>query len=580
MELSGGDVIAKVLKDYRISNIFTLSGGHISPILVGCKRAGINVVDVRNEANAVFAADATARITGIPGVAVVTAGPGVTNTITALKNAQMAQSPLVLFGGSAATVIKGRGSLQDIDQISLLKSTVKFAVTVNRNCDIIPAIEHAFEAAKSGVPGPVFVECPIDILYDETMVRLWYEASGNGPPSKSLKSRIFQFYIHRHLDKIFECDLDTMEPEPPNITIPEPDTAKTNKAVRLLSAAEKPVLLVGSQAMLCSDSVDDLSKAVTSLGMPIYLAGMARGLLGATSSLQIRHHRKNALKNADLVMIAGMPCDFRLNYGRAINSKATLISINRSKTDLTMNRKPELGILADPCQFLCNLAKHQFNKPADWKRWIESLRTSDKEREEEINDMAAENTDLINPLTFLKTLDSFLDDDSILVADGGDFVATSSYTLRPRGPLSWLDPGVFGTLGVGAGFALGAKLCRPESEVWIIYGDGSAGYSLQEFDTFVRHRIPVIAVVGNDASWAQIARDQVEVLGDDVATVLRRSDYHTVAEGFGGKGFLLKDAEQIRPVLEKAKQVAGKGIPVLINVHLGKTDFRKGSISM
>jgi len=579
MELSGGEAIGRILKEYHVSHVFTLSGGHISPILVGCKKNGIHVVDVRDEGNAVFAADATARITGIPGVAVVTAGPGVTNTITALKNAQMAQSPLVLLGGAAATVIKGRGSLQDIDQISLVKSTVKFAVSINQNCDIVPAIEHAFRKARSGVPGPVFVECPIDLLYDEALVRSWYESSGN-KPSKGLKSRVFQFYLNRHLDKIFECTLDTMEPEPPEETVSKHDTGKLEKALRLLAGAEKPVLLVGSQAMLYPDRADDLARSVSSLNIPVFLTGMARGLLGPSSSFQIRHHRKKALKAADVVIIAGMPCDFRLGYGRAINSAATLISVNRNKKDLTMNRKPDLGILGDPCGFLCDLSDRPFTKPDAWRQWLATLQESDKEREAEIDNMAAEPTELINPLAFFKEMDAVLDDNSILVADGGDFVGTSSYILRPRKPLSWLDPGVFGTLGVGGGFAMGAKLMKPESEVWLIYGDGSAGYSLQEFDTMVRHGIPVIGVVGNDASWAQIARDQVDVLGDDVATVLRRSDYHLVAEGFGAKGLLVKAPDQVRPALETAKELAGKGIPVLINVHLGRTDFRKGSISM
>jgi acetolactate synthase-1/2/3 large subunit len=352
------------------------------------------------------------------------------------------------------------------------------------------------------------------------------------------------------------------------------------KTLRLLSGAEKPVLLVGSQAMLYPKKVDILAQSIASLNIPVYLTGMARGLLGPASSFQIRHHRKKALKTADVVMIAGMPCDFRLGYGKAINSKAALISVNRNKKDLTMNRKPDLGILGDPCGFLCELSEQPFPKPDSWRKWLSELKESDEEREAEINRMAAEHTELINPLAFFKEMDSILDENSILVADGGDFVGTSSYILRPRKPLSWLDPGVFGTLGVGGGFAMGAKLMKPESEVWLIYGDGSAGYSLQEFDTMVRHGIPVIAIVGNDASWAQIARDQVDVLGDDVGTVLRRSDYHLVAEGFGAKGLLVKSPDQVRPALESAKELAGKGKPVLINVHLGKTDFRKGSISM
>ena len=186
----------------------------------------------------------------------------------------------------------------------------------------------------------------------------------------------------------------------------------------------------------------------------------------------------------------------------------------------------------------------------------------------------------VNPLHLLRELDREIGPQTILVADGGDFVATASYTVQPPGPLTWLDPGPFGTLGVGAGFALGAKLCRPEAEVWILYGDGSAGYSLAEFDTFVRHGLAVIALVGNDASWSQIAREQVEMLGDDVATVLSHTDYHRVAEGFGGIGFKLDDPELAGDVLQQARQAAASGKPVLVNAILGKTDFRKGSISM
>jgi thiamine pyrophosphate-dependent acetolactate synthase large subunit-like protein len=194
--------------------------------------------------------------------------------------------------------------------------------------------------------------------------------------------------------------------------------------------------------------------------------------------------------------------------------------------------------------------------------------------------MSGQATEFINPLFLLNQLNQVIDDRSIIVGDGGDFVASAAYVLHPPGPLSWLDPGVFGTLGVGAGFALASKLTNPASEVWLIYGDGAAGFSLQEFDTFVRHRAPVIAVIGNDAGWTQIARDQVAVFGDDVATVLGRSDYHLVAEAYGAKGFLLDKAEDIGRVFKDAKQAARDGHPVLINALIGKTDFRKGSISV
>ena len=194
--------------------------------------------------------------------------------------------------------------------------------------------------------------------------------------------------------------------------------------------------------------------------------------------------------------------------------------------------------------------------------------------------MASEEAPPVNPLQVCQGIEKILSDDSILIVDGGDFVATASYIVQPRKPLCWLDPGVFGTLGVGAGFAIGAKLCRPEADVWLLYGDGSAGYSLQEYDTLLRHQLPIISVVGNDAGWTQIARDQITILEDDVGTVLRRTDYHTVVDGWGGKGYNLTDPTQIDDVLQQAVQTSRSGTPSLVNAHIGNTDFRKGSISM
>ena len=275
-----------------------------------------------------------------------------------------------------------------------------------------------------------------------------------------------------------------------------------------------------------------------------------------------------------------MPFDFRLNYGRAIGADVKVISVNRSKADLTLNRRPDLAALADPFLFLCALPEALGSQKELWAAWVDKLRKSDDAREQEIQKLSGESTEYLNPLMLLKKLDGVIDDQSIIVADGGDFVASASYTLKARGPLSWLDPGVFGTLGVGAGFALGSKLCHPDKEIWLVYGDGAAGYTLQEFDTFVRHGLPVIAVVGNDAGWTQIARDQIPLFNDDVATQLRYTDYHTVAEGFGGKGILLDNPRDIDDVLKQAKETARNGTPVLINALIGKTDFRKGSISM
>jgi acetolactate synthase-1/2/3 large subunit len=581
MEISGGDIIASVLKNHGVAHLFTLCGGHISPILVGCKQAGIQVIDVRHEADAVFAADAVARLTGRTGVAAVTAGPGVTNTLTALKNAQLAQSPVVLIGGAAATVIKGRGSLQDIDQIALVKSIAKMAVTINRNCDIVPVLEHALQVAQSEVPGPVFVECPIDLLYSEALVRQWYDPDSGMAKGDAggLKSKLFRFYLKRHVDRMFMCDFDAMAPMPLEVASPPINPVQIAKAARLLAKAKRPVLVVGSQSLLQPAKTQALAAAVERIGAPVFLAGMARGLMGRAHALQVRHQRKEALREADLVLLAGMPCDFRLNYGRAINPKAALIAINRDRKDLTLNRRPKLALHGDPCEALCALAEVLLPEE-DRKAWIAALRAADRKREEEIAAMAATSCQGVNPIAFLRQLEDFLEDNSTLVADGGDFVATAAYVLRPRGPLRWLDPGAFGTLGVGAGFAMGAQLCRQGEEVWLLYGDGAAGYSLQEFDTFVRHGLPVIAVVGNDGAWAQIARDQIKLFNDDVGTALRSSDYHRVARGYGAEGFVIRREEEIPLTLQAARVAARQGRPVLINLLIGKTDFREGSISM
>ncbi len=572
--MNGGDRIARILERQGVRFLFTLCGGHISPILVGAKRLGVRVVDVRDEASAVFAADAVARLTGVPGVAAVTAGPGVTNTITAVKNAQLAQSPVVLLGGATGTILKGRGSLQDIDQQALFAPHVKWQGTAKRVRELEPLVEEAFWQARCGVPGPVFVECPVDLLYDEPLVRGLYLAQ----KPRGLAARALQGYLGLHVRRLFAGTRDQPPPaaDPP-APAPPPGGA-LRRAARLLAAARRPVLMIGSQATLEPASIGELAAAVERLGLPVYLSGMARGLLGRGHRLQLRHQRRKALKEADLVILAGVPCDFRLDYGRQISSRAKLVAANRSRREAEKNRRPTLVVEADAGRFLRALAARA--GPADRGEWLAGLRRRDEEREIQIAEQAAQPTGHLNPLALCRAIAERLDDDSVLVADGGDFVATASYITSPRSPLSWLDPGVFGTLGVGGGFALGARLCRPEAEVWLIWGDGSAAYSLAEIDTFVRHGLGVIAVIGNDASWAQIAREQVEILEDDVGTVLRRTDYHRVAEGYGGVGLALERPEQIPEVLERAKAEARRGRPVVINALLGKTDFRKGSISM
>lgn len=573
--MHGGDLVADGLARHGVRTLFTLIGGHVSPILVAARARGLQVVDVRDEATAAFAADAVSRLTDTVGVAVVTAGPGLTNTITAVKNAQLAQSPLLLIGGATATVLKGRGALQDIDQMALVRPHVKWAVRATRVGHLRPSIDRAMREARTGVPGPVFLECPVDLLYPEALVRQWH-LSGQREP-RTVRERAVRWYLERHLDRVFAtAGASGAGPVPPAPAVSERGVDAL--AARLTRAA-RPVIVIGSQAVGTGSDVTALAAAVGELDVPVYLSGMARGLLGASHPLQFRHQRRQALREADLVVLAGTPCDFRLDYGRQIPRRTTLVSINRDPLDLKKNRRPDLGLPAPPDLVLRALAAAR-PTPMARDAWFEALRAREREREEDIRRRAAQAVASINPLALCCAIDGALGDDSLVVADGGDFVATASYIVRPRAPLSWLDPGVFGTLGVGAGFVLGAHAARPDAEIWALFGDGALGFSLAEFDTLARNRVPLIAVVGNDGKWAQIARDQVAILDDDVATVIGQARYDRVVEGFGARGLLLDDPARVDETLAEARRIASTGVPVLVNALIGDTDFRKGSISL
>ncbi|MDH3202363.1 MAG: thiamine pyrophosphate-binding protein [Myxococcales bacterium] len=582
MTQDGGSIIGKTLAARGVKQLFTLCGGHISPILIGAKASGIDVVDVRDEVSAVFAADAVARMTGIPGVAAVTAGPGVTNTVTAVKNAQLAQSPLLIFGGAAATLLKGRGALQDIDQISLMESITKWAVSLKTVNSIGPTVEKALDLAQDGVPGPVFIEVPIDLLYAEDLVRDMFMKESGVKDAKNLGSKALELYMRGHLYRQFHQPHVSIVPPIRESLPPKPNLRgpHVDKVASLLRDAQRPALIIGSQALVNCHDPEPLADAVRALGMPTWLGGTARGLLGRRSEIQFRHKRGAALKEADLVIVAGFPFDFRLGYGRSISSRATLVAANLSTTEMRKNRRPEIPVHMHAGEFLRSLAGSVGDGLGPWTEWFETLRAREAQRDGEIQSQAKAPSELVNPLELFLKLEEKMNDDAVLVVDGGDFVATAAYILRPRKPLSWLDPGVFGTLGVGGGFAIGASKVRPGKEVWLIYGDGSCAYSLAEIDTYVRHGLAPIAVIGTDGSWAQIAREQVPLLGDDVGTVLRRTAYHDAAQGYGAVGLLLDDPSKIDDTLDRAKELAASGKPVVINVHIGSSEFRKGSISM
>jgi len=565
--------IGSFFKQKNISSIFTLCGGHISPILVGCEKENIDIIQVRDEVSAVFAADAVSRLTDSIGVAIVTAGPGVTNTVTAIKNAQMAQSPVLLIGGAAATLLKGRGSLQDIDQISLLKTYVKSAVSVKKTRDVIPTLANAINTAISGVPGPVFVELPIDLLYPEEDIRNEFM---NQLPKSGFFGKIAQWYVNRHLNDLFSSKKSSIKVNP--VKAFKLDQHKIDKAALSIVKAKKPVFLLGNQVTQNKEFLSMCLKSLDKLSAPVYTSGMARGCFNSSDKYFFRHNRKHALKNADVVVTLGVPLDFRLGYGFSINKDATLISINKSKEDLNKNRKPDIAIHADPTRIMHEIGK--IINPPSCQEWIKELSVLEESREKEIQQFSETKTDFVNPVYLCKTIDKLIDENSILVADGGDFVGTASYTVRPRSALGWLDPGPFGTLGVGGGFAIGAKSSFPEKEVWVFYGDGASAYSLAEFDTLCRHKLPVIAIIGNDASWQQIAREQKQMLGSNIGTELAYNAYEKVAEGYGGKGYYVDNQESLFETLKLAKEDAKLGYPVLVNVKLSKSDFRKGSISV
>ena len=565
--------IGSFFKQKNISSVFTLCGGHISPILVGCEKENIDIIQVRDEVSAVFAADAVSRLTDSVGVAIVTAGPGVTNTITAIKNAQMAQSPVLLIGGAAATLLKGRGSLQDIDQISLLKTYVKSAVSVKKTRDVVPTLANALNTAISGVPGPVFVELPIDLLYPEEDIRKEFI---NQLPKNGYVGKIAHWYVNRHLNDLFSSKKSSIKIKP--VKEFKLDQRKIDKAALAIVKAKKPVFLLGNQVTQNKEFLSMCLKSLDKLSAPVYTLGMARGCFGSSDKYFFRHNRKHALKNADVVVTLGVPLDFRLGYGFSINKYATLISINKSKEDLNKNRKPDIGLHADPSRIMHEIGK--IINPPSCQDWIEELIKHEEARENEIQQFSECKTDFVNPVYLCKTIDQLIDEQSILIADGGDFVGTASYTIRPRNRLGWLDPGPFGTLGVGGGFAIGAKSSFPDKEVWVFYGDGASAYSLAEFDTLCRHKLPVIAIIGNDASWQQIAREQKQMLGSNIGTELNFTAYEKVAEGYGGKGYYVDNHESLYETLKQAKEDAKLGYPVCVNVKLSKSDFRKGSISV
>ncbi len=546
--LNGGHLVARAMKQEGIDHLFTLCGGHIQMIYDGCLAEGIRVVDVRHEQSAAHAADGWARVTGRPGVAAVTAGPGVTDAVTAVANAQRAQVPMVLLGGQAVRAMsqlggQDRGALQDMNHVELMRPITKWAVTVPETRRVQEYMQTAFRTAMSGVPGPVFLELPLDVL-----MMSCGEADAVAYDGYRSEAR------------------------------PAGDPAALDRAADALARATRPVIIVGSQ-WRWSPRAEALAELVTAAPMPVFMNGMARGALPPDNPCRFALARRNALSEADVVALFGTPLDFRLGYGGAINDRATLIQTDLDGAEIGRNRGVDIGIVGDSGLVLAALAERLAGRAPDTKAWLETLGGHEAARRARMAAEVASSDDPVNPLALCARLNQYVDDNTIVVADGGDFVATASYILEPRGVGAWMDPGPLGTLGVGPGYAMAAKLARPEARVILVSGDGTFGLNGFEFEAMARQDIKVTCIVGNDAAWMQIMRAQKEMFGANriVASQLAPTRYDIVAQGLGAHGEHVTKTAELDAALERAFAAPG---PAVVNVEIGSSEFRKGSVSI
>ncbi|WP_394842653.1 thiamine pyrophosphate-dependent enzyme [Pendulispora brunnea] len=539
----GGRIVAQALKRHGTTHLFTLCGGHIQAIYDGCLDEQIRVVDVRHEQTAGHAADGYARVTGKPGVCAVTAGPGVTDVVTAVANAQRAGVPMIVIGGAGPKLLTDMGSLQDMDHVSLMRPITKWSVQVPETRRIAEYIDAAFRVAQQGVPGPVFLEMPLDLLMN----------------------------VHDDADQPATAPFA----EPPR---PGGDYRSIERAAALLREAQRPCFLVGSQ-LRWSPMFDAVARAADAYEVPFFLNGMARTALKANHPQLFSRSRKFALAQADVAFVFGTPFDFRVDYGRSPTwaNDVKIVQIDLEGAELGRNRRVDLGIHGDSGLVLDQLLRALPSKKAP--EWLSAVRAEETKRRAKMEAEIGSNDSPPNPLRVCAELGKRLKPNDIVVGDGGDFVATAAYVLKLEWPQLWMDPGPLGTLGVGPGYAMAAKLARPDANVVLVYGDGSFGLHGLEFEAMVRQNIPVIAVIGNDAGWTQIRRGQVEIYGTEraVATGLEYTRYEKVVEACGGFGAYVEKVEDLGPALDAAF-AAGK--PACVNVKIAKSDFRKGAISV
>ena len=529
---TGAQLLVRMLKAEGVRHLFTLSGLHIAPIYAACVEEGIQVVDTRHEQAAAHAADATARLTRGIGVACVTAGPGVTDAITGIANAFAASSPVLLLGGAAPGFNAGKGSLQEMEQVDLFTRITKWSDRIPAPDRVPTFLAKAFRTMLGGRPGPVFLECPWDVL-------------SNGADDD-------------------ECKLPTgyrTRARTPG------DPAEIDRAAALLAGAARPAIIAGS-SIWWDDAPAALAALAQRLGAPVYLNGSGRGCMPSGHPHFFTHTRKDALGEADVVLIAGTPLDFRLGYGAGIGEGARLIQVDGDALEIGRNRAVEVGIIGDSRSVLSQLAQ-ALPAARDGAAWLADLRTREQAKAAKQALLEASDQTPVHHFRLARELDQVAREvgDSMFVADGGNWVAIAAKVIKLDQPGRWLDPGPLGCLGVGAPFAIAAKLLHPGRPVFVIQGDGSFGLNGFDFETALRFRLPMICVVGNDAAWGQIRLPQVQMFGEEKSpgTRLAPTRYDKVVEALGGHGELVTDPAQIRPALLRA---VASGTVACVNVML------------
>lgn len=542
MGIHGGKLAARALKQAGVECIFTLSGGHVMAIYDGCLDEDIRIIDVRHEQAAVHAADAWSRLNpGKVGCAVVTAGPGVTDGVTGVANAWRANSPILVIGGQGPFNNLRRGSLQEMDHVAVMKPITKWADTCYATERIPDYIEMGIRHAVSGNPGPAFLEIPMDVLSGEVE---WDDIR-----------------------------FPTIRTEPPLLI---PAQSAIDDALEILESAERPVMMVGTSAKW-SNAATAVQKFIERVHIPTFVNGMGRGVVKPGTPELLNRVRKEAIKQCDVFVCAGVLLDFRLAYGNTIPADAKIIQLDIENELIGTNRSADAAVVGNlATSFEAMLGSiDQSGKKFDYNGWCKKLIARETEME---NAFAGElNSDEvpIDPLRLCREIRDFVaDKDVILIGDGGDIVAQASKVLPVPEENCWMDPGPLGTLGVGMPFALAAQLAKPNKRVLIIYGDGAFGLNGFEYDTAVRFNLPIVGIVGVDAAWGQMVRPQAAFYGADrlVATKLNYTRYDKIVEAMGGHGEYCERPEEIGPALERA---FASGKAALVNVVM-RQDIETG----